>query len=98
MLSKEQNETVGKLTYCLEYCLSFTNIISGAFVITLEKDWFSKINDSSKIPLYALVSSSLAFAAIYILIDFFEAVIECWHFDTCKRPKSSYSPLVISNL
>lgn len=89
---------MGKLIYCLEYCLTFSNLISGAFVITLEKDWFSKINDASKIPLYAFVSSSLAFATVYILIDVFEAIIECVHFDTCKRPKSSYNPLIVTNL
>ena len=87
ILDKKANEKVEKLTYLIEYCLTFMNIISGAFVITLEKDWFSKVNDFSKIPLYALVSSSMAFAYVYIFIDVIEACIELWHFEACKREK-----------
>ena len=87
-----------QVTYVLEYCLTFTNIISGALIFTLEKNWFSQLNDSKKIPLYALVGTSLAFAVVYIFIDFIELCIEGYHFDCCKRPSSKYKPLVISNL
>ena len=86
------------LTYFLEYCLTFTNIISGALIFTLEKSWFSTLEDSHKIPLYALVSTSLAFAIVYIFIDVIEVFIEAVHFDCCKKPSSAYRPLVISNL
>ena len=86
------------MTYFLEYCLTFTNIISGALICTLEKNWFSTLEDSHKIPLYALVSTSLAFAIVYIFIDVIEVFLECYHFDCCRRPKSRFKPLVISNL
>jgi len=43
LLDKQQNEKVLSLTYFLEYCLTFTNIISGALICTLEKNWFSTL-------------------------------------------------------
>ena len=69
------------MTYVVEYCMTFTNIFSGACIMTLEKDWFSKIDDNHKIPLYMLVSSSFAFALIYMITDVFELIVECLHFD-----------------
>ena len=98
LIGAKLNKYVAAFTYCLEYCLTFINIISGACVVTLEKDWFSKIPERSKIPLYILVSLSLSFAVVYIFVDFIEAILECIHFDCCKRPKSKHTPLLISNL
>jgi len=86
------------LTYFLEYCLTFTNIISGALTCTLEKNWFSTLQDSHKIPLYALVSTSLAFLIVYVFIDVVEVFMEAYHYDCCKKPSYKFKPLVISNL
>ena len=97
ILNQRSNESVAYITYFIEYLLTFTNLISGAFVITLEKDWFNQLDDFRKIPLYALVGSSLCFAFVYIFIDILEGAIEIWHYE-CNRQKHTYTPLVVSNL
>ena len=48
--------------------------------------------------MYALVSTSLAFAIVYIFIDIVEVIIETYHYECCKRPATKFKPLVISNL
>ena len=78
--------------------MTFINIFSGAFIMTLEKDWFSKIDDSHKVPLYMLVSSSFAFTIVYMITDIFEFILECVHFDYHQRPRSTFRALVVSNL
>ena len=51
-----------------------------------------------KIPLYAMIGTSLAFLINYSFIDVFEFTLEMVHYEFCKRRKDTFVPLVVSNL
>ena len=98
LCKSDQNNTINNVTYYLEYAMAVTNFLSGAFCFILEKEWFSKIDDDMKIPLYAMIGSSLAFAVNYTVVDVVIILLEFCHYDLRKRSKAEYTPLVVSNL
>lgn len=60
----------------MEYLFAISSLLSGSFCIFLEKEWFSKIDDMLKVPLYGLMGSSISFIIIYALIDIMEFLKE----------------------
>jgi hypothetical protein len=44
-------------------------LLSGFLCFTLEKDWFKNISSKAKVPSYALLSVSIAFAFIHSTLD-----------------------------
>ena len=114
MLSNEQNQRVKLMTSRLEFAFSVVSLIAGAMAIFLEKQWFKKIDDNWKVPIYGMMGSSYAFLLIYALVEFLEmlkegvslivdAIAETYNSmfgsePTRHQQAQPYVPLVVINL
>jgi len=47
---------------------------SGALCFFLEKEWFQSISAKTKIPIYALLGSSISFTMHYLTVDALEEI------------------------
>ena len=73
------------------FVLGFALLVfaSGVFCFMLEKDWFTGIKATSKVPMYALLGGALSFALSFSIIDLLNAFV-----GYCSGAGSRQAPLV----
>ena len=67
------NNFVNEYIRSAEYLMSAGMVLSGLLIFTLEKHMFAKFDDHYKVPIYAIIGSSLSFIITNGLFDIVES-------------------------
>lgn len=70
---------------CLMVAFSLLVSLSGALCVLLDKDWFTTISPSTKVPMYVMLSCSLTFSISFVLVDLLNAYQDRNSYDMRRR-------------